>query len=230
MYTARDTATRSEAAYSELKRDILLGQYRINARLGEERLASALSMSRTPVREALARLHAEGLVARHPDGGYTPAVPDVVAIHELYEVRCALERCALRRPQEISRRHDAAQLLALRDEWLALGEDGELEPDPAFVLLDESFHETLAEAAGNAALADVLRQVNQRIRIVRMQDFLVVDRVETTVAEHLCVVDHLIEGRIDAAEAALRAHIEASMRFVQQRVLEAIGRMSGGVG
>ena len=65
--------------YEALKRAIVIGHYRLGARLVEERLARDYGVSRTPVREALVRLHVDGLVTRHPDGGWTPTVPNLAA-------------------------------------------------------------------------------------------------------------------------------------------------------
>jgi DNA-binding GntR family transcriptional regulator len=65
MYTdpyAGKPATRADQAYAELKRRLLVGDFALNVRLGEEKLAGLIGVSRTPVREALFRLHAEDLV------------------------------------------------------------------------------------------------------------------------------------------------------------------------
>src|SRR5690606_17154543 len=71
VYTAPTTGvSRGEQAYGELKRRLLHGDFALGSRLGEERLASLVGVSRTPVREALSRLHAEGFVVRLPVGGY----------------------------------------------------------------------------------------------------------------------------------------------------------------
>ena len=120
---------RREQAYDELKRGLLLGDFPLHLRLGEEKLAALLGVSRTPVREALLRLSAEGLIGAHPEGGYRPIAPDVDEVHDLYEVRMALELQALRRPGELGRTHDLAALGMLRDEWRVLA-DKRPEPDP----------------------------------------------------------------------------------------------------
>jgi len=117
----RDTdSSRGAAVYRDLKARLLTAEFPLNVRLGEERLASLLSVSRTPVREALKRLHAEDLVGPHPEDGYQPIVPDVVVIGQLYELREGLELQALQRPGRIGERHDPAVLEPLRDQWRAL--------------------------------------------------------------------------------------------------------------
>lgn len=239
MYTARHTngtaaggpaatpGRRGEQAYGELKTRLLLGEFPLNVRLGEERLAGLVGVSRTPIREALARLHTEGIVVRLPDGGFAPAAPDVALIRHLYEVRIGLELQALDRPGQFGAVHDAAALDRLADEWRALGTEP-AEPDPSFVLLDESFHEALADAAGNPVLTDHLHQVNERIRVVRMQDFLTAERVEVTIAEHLRLLDAVIDGDIGGARTGFLAHLETSLAVVEQRTLAAVQRMIQG--
>jgi DNA-binding GntR family transcriptional regulator len=226
-----DAGLRSDHTYALLKRRLLQGEFALNARLGEERLAALVGVSRTPVREALKRLHAEGLVRRGDDGGYVPVAPDVTLMRHLYEVRIGLEIQALHRPARHGIRHDPAVLEALRDEWTALLPDraldgGPLEPDPGFVLLDEAFHITLAESAGNPVLADQLRLVSERIRIVRMQDFLNPGRIEATVEEHLGLVEAVLGGDLREAEERFAVHVGLSMAVVEQRVAAAIARMA----
>ena len=204
---------------------MLQGEFPLNVRLGEERLASLVGVSRTPIREALSRLEVEGLVVRAPDGGFLPVVPDVAGMRQLYEVRVGLELQALRRPSRLGIEHDRDVLSALRAEWVELTHE-EPEAEPGFVLLDESFHLTLAAAAGNPMLVDVLRQINERIRIVRMQDFLVPERVERTIREHVVLVDAVLAGDVVEAERQLVTHIDDSVAVVEERVTKAIARMA----
>jgi DNA-binding GntR family transcriptional regulator len=219
--------SRAEQAYADLKRRLLVGEFPLNVRLAEERLAALLGVSRTPIREALSRLHTEGLVVKADDGGHLPAVPDVKGMRQLYEVRTGLELLALRLPAKFGGEHDAEQLERLREEWRELADDSH-EPDPTFVLLDESFHVSLAHAAGNAVLTDLLRQVNDRIRVVRMQDFVAPDRITTTIAEHVGIVEAVLLGDTAVAEARVMAHIDLSMVVVEERVAGAITRMASG--
>jgi len=218
--------SRGEQAYADLKNLLLRGDFPLNRRLGEERLASLLGVSRTPVREALARLDVEGLVERCPDGGYQPTIPDVAEIRHLYEVRILLELAALRRPGEQGTTHDQEALAELRRDWSALADDGPHDPDPEFVLLDESFHISLADAAGNPVLTDHLGQVNERIRVVRMLDFTIEGRIDRTVTEHLDLLDAVLAGHVVEAEHAYLAHLETSLAVVEERVAAAIARMT----
>jgi DNA-binding GntR family transcriptional regulator len=218
----------SDRAHTELKRRLLAGEYPLAVRLGEERLAAQLGVSRTPVREALFRLHTEGLVRRAPDGGFEPVVPDVVAIRHLYVVREGLELLGLQLPARNGTTHDLSRLEELQDDWLVLAEDPEPQANPDFVLLDESFHLGLAEAAGNPVLADHLRQVNERIRIVRMQDFLSTERIVRTIREHLEIVAAVLDGDMAEAERRFVDHLDRSKTVVSEHVDRAIARMING--
>jgi DNA-binding GntR family transcriptional regulator len=187
-----------------------------------------LEVSRTPIREALKRLASEGLVDLHPDGGYQPVVPDVTVMRHLYEVRAGLELQALQRPGLLGTRHDPAVIEPLRDQWRQMSLDPLPAADPNFVLLDESFHIALATAAANDVAVGFLRQVNERIRLVRMHDFLLRPRIEATIAEHLHLVELVLAGDVVGAEAAFTQHLGDSMAVVEERVRGAILRMLTG--
>jgi DNA-binding GntR family transcriptional regulator len=227
VYTTSYTgASRAEQAYIELKRLLLSGEFALGHRLGEERLAGLIGVSRTPVREALSRLHVEGFVERLPDGGFCPTAPDLERIHQLYEVRIGLERLALRRPALSGEQHDRERLERLQADWIGLREPP-YDTDPSFVLLDEDFHVRLASSAGNAALAELLQSVNERIRIVRVHDFLTPERVERTIEQHLGIVEALILGDVDEAQRRLDAHFGESLAVVEERAARALSRMIG---
>ena len=207
---------------------MLLGEFAFGQRLAEERLAAMLQVSRTPVRNALVRLHAEGHVQRHPDGGFEPTFPDMDRIAELYEVRKSLELTAVRRrvgDDQEAGTHDRSALLELRRDWVALEHAAAEHADPDFVLVDEDFHIRLALASGNGALAEVLASVNERIRIVRIHDFLTEERIRATVEEHVGIIDGLLDGTDDQAVQRLEAHIDESARVASERAWNSMVRM-----
>jgi DNA-binding GntR family transcriptional regulator len=227
VYTDPDTgSTRREAAYQALKGRLLEGEFAPGSRLGEERLAGELGVSRTPIREALSRLHSEGLVERLPDGGFGPTLINLHLIRELYEIRFALERFAIRRTEGGVPTHDEGQLRLLRADWADMEPPAlDDEVDSGFVLLDEDFHERLAGAAGNGALVQQLHKVNERIRVVRMHDFLAADRVALTIEQHISVVDALLDGDAALGEARLTGHFDESLAVVEERAALTIARM-----
>ncbi len=221
-----DLGTRADVAYRALKALVLRGEFPLNVRLVESRLATMLDVSRTPVREALRRLSGEGLLEAHPEGGFRPCLPDTHIMRHLYEVRAGLELQAIGRPARNGHRHDRLALQTLRNHWQALDDGKPPEPDPDIFLLDDSFNVGLARAAGNDFLADLLQQINERIRIIRMQDFLLAERIGLTIAEHLQIVELVLADDLVGAEAAFSAHLAASMAVVEERALVALARMA----
>lgn len=229
MYTDPYTGqgSRTEHAYRVLKRTVLAGELGLGMRLAEERLAADLDISRTPVREALSRLHAEGLVERHPQGGFAPAAPDLHLTRQLYEVRFALEREALARTtRDDAEPRDVDALVDLRTEWSSFESppvDDDVNPD--FALIDEDFHVRLAASSGNKALAETLARVNERIRPVRMHDFVTAERIDATIEQHVGVLDAVIDGREGVALVRLDDHFAESFAVVEQRAAAALARM-----
>jgi DNA-binding GntR family transcriptional regulator len=216
---------RGEQVYTELRRRVMLGDFGIQTRLVEERLATELGVSRTPIREALVRLVADNLVVRRPDGYYV-ALPDLTQLRNLYELRITLELRGLTRAIEPGIvRHDRELLEPLLDQWRGFARDLP-EADPMFVLLDEDFHVTLSRASGNVELTACLSAVNARIRAVRMYDFLTTDRIERTVAEHTKVLELVLADELDEALTSLHKHVGISMEVVERRAAQAISHMA----
>ncbi len=74
----------------------------------------------------------------------------------------------------------------------------------------------------------MLRQVNERIRIVRMQDFLTPERITETIADHIGIVEAVLIGDLAAAERRFAEHLDASIAVVEERVGRAVARMMKG--
>lgn len=199
----------------------MLGEFPTGHRLAEEQIAEQLKVSRTPVREALVRLNADRVLTRFSDGGYYVAELDLFDLRDLYELRLTLELRAITRAAEAGVEHDREMLEGLREEWLAIAQSPP-EPDGSFIELDEDFHLTLARSSGNLAIVEMLETINTRIRPVRTYDFLTADRIESSTAEHLGIVEALLERRFALAADRLREHIGASLEVVEHRAAAAM--------
>lgn len=223
-HTASDALLRREQAYVHLRRMVLVGEFPFGQRLGEEGIAEQLGVSRTPVREALVRLHNDRLLHRYADGGFYVAEPDLADLRDLYELRLTLELRSVTRPQETGIPHDRPLLEALRERWLAI-QAAPPAPDGSFIELDESFHVALSRAGGNLIITETLEAVNVRIRPVRMHDFLDAERIELSIVEHLEIVEAVLDDDLDLAATRLRRHIGISMDVVEERAARAMTAM-----
>lgn len=206
-----------EKVYSSLRRDLISGAISSTERLGEERLAELYGVSRTPVREALARLQADGLVTRDEAGlhAYRPRIGD---LPDLYELRSTLEARGITR--SMSHPVDRSSLSHLLDTWIGLRADPPETTDD-LVSLDENFHVTLLAASGNPALTEALCTVNAKVRPVRILGGLTAAAVVSAIDQHIDIVERVLAGTLDSALELLLAHIDSSRDLVVERAEQA---------
>jgi DNA-binding GntR family transcriptional regulator len=195
--------------HGEIRSLLLTGELAYTEYLAEERLARSLGCSRTPVREAFARLESEGFLERDTAGHFRPRPPQMDRMRDLYVVRASLERLSVQLASDL----DALRLL--RDDWAALEP---AERDDAFVYLDEAYHLGIADATGNRALVEMLRQVNDQIRVVRVHDFVVPGRIVTTIRQHLEILDAVLAGRGEEGARLMEAHVVESAAQVEAAI------------
>lgn len=165
-----------EQVYEKLK--AMCADYRFmpGERLNEGVIAKSMGVSRTPLREALTRLYAEGLVLFVPGKGFFCRRLDVQEVFSLYELRKAVEVESIKLALERAKDEDIDALLAFLDET---GPDpGERTVDE-LVKLDETFHEGLVRISGNTEMLRVLQNVNARIRFARWIDMEGADRSQS---------------------------------------------------
>jgi DNA-binding GntR family transcriptional regulator len=213
--------SRREEVYLALRAALMDGSISPWERLGEIKLAERFNASRTPVREALARLESDGLVRKRGGGlyAYMPSLRDLV---ELYELRITLELQGIRRCiDDPALRHDPVILRNEMEKWYMLRDDLP-EPDAGFVSKDEGFHTELLRSSGNTAMTDALVAVNRQIRPVRMYDYLTADRVEATVVEHIDIGEKVLGGRLREGLEALHEHVGNSRDVVMKRAARAM--------
>ncbi len=187
----------SARAYRALKAMAMTFAFEPGARLHEERLARELSVSRTPLREALHRLASEHLVVAVPGKGFAARRLDVEEVADLYEARLALETFLARTAAARAAATDLDALDAYLDASVAVQATAPIE---RLLALDEGFHRRLAALAGNGELVRMLENLHARIHFFRWADMP--GRRDRTQAEHRGIVQALRAK--DGTEAARR--------------------------
>jgi DNA-binding GntR family transcriptional regulator len=196
----------SEEIFERLHSAILHGEYRPNQRLIELELAADLEASRTPVREAMQRLAAEGLVVRHRRGWIVREFsPD--EMREIFETRAALEGFAARLA---ARRGSDEQIRAIAgiyppyEELLALPTR---ERRVRIVELNDIYHAEIALAARNKRLDETIRRNSSFYFSYPVAGLYTTEDHRAAFDEHDRVTRALLARDEDEAEAAMRAHI-----------------------
>lgn len=197
--------------YAELQKMAVDFVFKPGERLNESRLSEQLGASRTPLREALNRLVAEGFLTFEAGKGFSCRTLRPDDIFYLYELRGAIECGALQFSLRRASDGDISALVAYLD---GIEREYDICRDPAaLVQMDQTFHIRLAKLSGNPEFVRTLENVNDRIRYVRMIDLKTMRESENAdralrLSAHRQIADALQARDEAAAIAALRAHIE----------------------
>jgi DNA-binding GntR family transcriptional regulator len=210
---ARNGASKlAGSVYEQLKADIFEFRLLPGTRFSENEVAGRARVSRTPVREALFRLEREGYLQVHPKSGWSVRPLDFDLLDHLYDLRLVLESAAV---QRVCTTQPRPALEALEKVWL-VAPRSRLTDGARVARLDEEFHATLVEAAGNPELARVHQSITERIRIVRRLDFTHPERIVYTYLEHGQILRAVRARRSARAVQLLASHIEASKAEVRK--------------
>ena len=202
--------TLSQSAYRRLKEDIVEGRIPAESVLSERGLADSLGISRTPLRTAVSRLEAEGVLDRLPNGVILVRSITVEQLMEIVKMRQLLESAAAGRAAGFPMTPDLA---SSRDEMQALAE-GEAVVFDRFWEKDEVFHMAVARAARLALLPDIL--VEQRAIARRCSLTRTYDSFRDQAREHVAIADAIADGDAPRAHAAMWHHFDnVRARFLQ---------------
>lgn len=203
----------SDRAYSTLLDEIQSGILRPGAVLGEVEQAARLGVSRTPLREALGRLAADGLVAQQSPRVTVVTAIDAGDIREIFEVRRALEESAARLAAE---RGDATAFAGLARAFAAVDLDGETDGRDDYYGLIARFDQTLDAAVENDYLTAALRTVRTHLVRVRRLARDNPDRLAASVAEHRLIASAIAARDADLAAHATHVHLHNALTNILQ--------------
>lgn len=199
-----------ERAYEAIKQQILSGGYPAGARLREEELSAAVGVSRTPIREALRRLSAEGVVEFLPNRGAHVASWTDQELNEIFELRALLESYAARRaatrvgPTEIER---LDKLASAMEEALDMDDEESL---VRVAELNNEFHQLLMQAAASPQLVTMTQAIVQIPLVHRTFRRYTHADLLRSFAHHRELVDACRAGDGVWAESVMRSHILAA--------------------
>ena len=206
----------SERVYQALKHRILAGMLEPGSRLVELQLAQDFQVSRTPVRETLKRLMAEGLVRVDPVRGIVVSDVDARELEEIFVIREVLDGLAARLAAGRVSSADLTKLHLLMDMMRDSVANGQWE---AMVQANIKFHDVLHQAAGNERLRHLTRNLLDFVRRFSTQAFASEERAAEVLAEHEEIIKALEKRDPDMAERVARSHVATARAFLTNQYL-----------
>jgi DNA-binding GntR family transcriptional regulator len=212
-------ATLHDIVVPQLRAILLDGELPAGARIPEAELCARFGVSRTPLREALKVMAAEGFVTLRPNRGAVVAPVDRGAVGPIFETKGALERLIGLLAAERASDADVAELDALH---AALGAALQRDDHAAYTRLNFQFHQRLAQATGNPVLAQSYEALQHKIWRYRFAVNEVSDRLAESYHEHERIMIALrARTRLDLAE-----RLEDHNRLTGEAMARALSRVS----
>ena len=206
------------AVADEIRSRIIVGAIAFGDRLSDKELAGELKVSRTPVREALLQLQAEGLIVVKPRSG--TFVFDITPedLREISELRALFESGAIRMGVAQNRDRLVSALATRVAEAADALEAGDFARCEA---LDTAFHETLIGLSGNKCLGESYRTISDKVRALRARLPQTRERIANAIVQHRRIVDLIALGRTEAAAAEIARHVHNVHAQLAARAAEA---------
>ena len=195
-----------EQAYQAIKHRIITCAFKPGQELSENAVANALKIGRTPVHQAFDRLHSEGLVDVQPRKGIVVRPINLDEVIEIIETRLLNETFAVRLAAE---RASSAEIVAIRDVLRRVTEIADQDDVEQMMLLDRDFHRLIARAAHNTVLADVLLKLHERSLRLWFISLATAGHQARVHEEHQRIFDAISHRDVDAAQSAMRLHIDS---------------------
>jgi DNA-binding GntR family transcriptional regulator len=219
-------ASKADLVHLRLKEEIELGELAPGTPLSELSLVARTGASRTPVREALRRLAAEGLVDLVPRQGARVSRVSLRSVRDLFDFRSLLEPAAVRQATEAAAADPALrrQFSAMRSELARIQRRAPSQPrSRAFYELADRFDWAIIGATRNEHLRRTIADLRPHTARLRNLSHMDPQRVEVSVVEHLRVCDALLAGDADGAADAIADHLTESLQTIFRNLARAPG-------
>jgi DNA-binding GntR family transcriptional regulator len=211
-----------DQAYERLADAIASGALAPGSRLRQEQLAAMLGVSRQPVSHALRLLKREGLVEEREGRGLTVARLDPARLRDLYQVRTALDALAARLAAERLAQGAAGEAERRAAERALRAGRALAADDPAadYIEADVAFHMAIYRLSGNAAIAETVAAQWPHMRRSMAAVLGEAERRPAVWAEHARILELILAGDAEGAEAAARSHTTRAGEDTARRLAE----------
>lgn len=198
--------------YDQLKVRLFTGELRTGQFVSQRELTALLGATLNPVREAIRKLEAEGLITVYPQRGIQIIEAKPKAINDAYEYRLLLESNAVRHFAAVATREQMLKVIQSVEKSLsALVKHPENRGVRVKVLDDDyNFHQDLIDFQGNEIISKHYRLNAARLRLFRVNIGEPLQRLDLAAREHLRILDACLQRDAELAVARLAQHIEIS--------------------
>lgn len=204
-----------DQVYELLKTKILTVEFKPGESINERWLAEWLGVSRTPIREAINRLSAVGLIRTVPNVGTSVSLINARTVAELCLIRASLESAAVR--VAVEQFDDAAERALART--IELQKETVERSDLDYNLaIDNEFHRTIIHLAGFTTMWAILQDVLLEIQRVRHLSIRVPRRLDEPIVEHIQILEALRSRNADRAEQTMRHHLSESYKSIVKAI------------
>ncbi len=189
--------------YERIEYDILSGVYAAGEVISEARLSEELGVSRTPIREAMARLESDHLIGDSPQGTIVIGITEK-DIADMFEIKLRLETVATRwaveniTPAEVEKLKD---ILDQQEFYASKGNVNKVRD------LDTEFHDVIYSVCGSVVFATLLSGIHRKLLRYRKASLEKGSRINHSIKEHKQVLDAIIAGNGEEAERQILNHI-----------------------
>lgn len=211
----------NDAVYRELRRLLLTHRFDPGTRLNTSELERLLGVSRTPLKDALNRLAAEGFVEVRPRRGYFVRRPTIEDVIELYDLRRIHEAYAIERAARFMTAEEIARLQAILDEQAPLAVEEPTDDQYAqFSQLDREFHRSIVAAARNRRLLWLYEQMDAHMQMTRVYYPLARAIMPQTFQEHRGILEAIVARDPETARTRLVQHIDRFRELAVRSLVE----------
>lgn len=197
--------TLHEEIANNLREMIMSGELREGDKIRENELCDMMGISKTPLREALRVLSAEGLIRLIPNRGSYVTTPTLEEIKEMFDVMVALEGVCARTAVEKMSDRDLKKLEDLHQE---LEKNFKRKDQKEYIRQNNLYHAFVQELAGNKTLNQIVNGLRQKILLYRFQSLNLPGRFEQSIAEHRSLLAAFRNRDPKKAESLMKSHLK----------------------
>jgi len=202
--TRKQRLSYADQVYNYINDQILSGELKQGDKIVEDKIAQEFGVSRTPIREALTRLRADGLVHLEPRSFAEVATIESKMVKDIAQLRLKLEQMTFNLVCENKDNNIIEKLEEIANAARIALEDNN---KANYFKADSLFHLTAAEYCGNKELATVYKRFDGRVQLLRIAQHVSIERLEIYMNQHFDIIKMLKDNKCSAIDELLSIHI-----------------------